>query len=74
MVDWPFWVCLWSDWIYIAVLFLKACGRVAQLVEQLTFNQWVEGSSPSAITIRKTLEGQCFQGFFHFKPVPGVLW
>ena len=30
--------------------FFKRRGRVAQLVEQLTFNQWVEGSNPSAIT------------------------
>ena len=26
---------------------------VAQLVEQLTLNQWVEGSSPSGVTQRK---------------------
>ena len=26
---------------------------LAQLVEQLTFNQWVEGSSPSCLTIRR---------------------
>ena len=25
-------------------------GRVAQLVEQLTFNQWVTGSNPVALT------------------------
>ena len=27
--------------------FCKACGLIAQLVEQLTLNQLVEGSSPS---------------------------
>ena len=26
---------------------------VAQLVEQLTLNQWVEGSSPSGVTMRR---------------------
>ena len=25
-------------------------GPVAQVVEQLTFNQWVEGSNPSGLT------------------------
>ena len=29
----------------------RACGSLAQLVEQLTLNQWVEGSSPSGTTI-----------------------
>ena len=29
-----------------------ACGRIAQLVEQLTLNQRVLGSSPSAPTTR----------------------
>ena len=35
---------------------------VAQLVEQLTLNQWVRGSSPRARTINKTasLSGGCF--------------
>jgi hypothetical protein len=27
-----------------------SCERVAQPVEQLTFNQWVVGSSPTALT------------------------
>ena len=27
------------------------CGPVAQLVEQLTFNQWVTGSNPVGLTI-----------------------
>ena len=26
------------------------CGPLAQLVEQLTFNQWVTGSNPVALT------------------------
>ena len=26
------------------------CGPVAQLVEQLTFNQWVTGSNPVGLT------------------------
>ena len=29
---------------------MKSKGRVAQLVEQLTFNQWVTGSNPVALT------------------------
>ena len=31
----------------------KGNDFLAQLVEQLTLNQWVEGSSPSEVTIRK---------------------
>jgi hypothetical protein len=27
------------------------CGPVAQVVEHLTFNHWVEGSNPSGLTI-----------------------
>ena len=27
---------------------------VAQLVEQLTLNQWVEGSSPSEVTVNQS--------------------
>ena len=30
--------------------FIFVLGRVAQLVEQLTFNQWVTGSNPVALT------------------------
>ncbi len=30
-------------------------GRVAQLVEQVTFNHWVTGSNPVALTILKPL-------------------
>ena len=29
---------------------MNVLGRVAQLVEQLTFNQWVTGSNPVALT------------------------
>ncbi len=29
----------------------RPSGPVAQVVEQLTFNQWVEGSNPSGLTI-----------------------
>ena len=35
---------------------LRKCGcfdSLAQLVEQLTLNQWVEGSSPSGVTKRQ---------------------
>jgi hypothetical protein len=38
---------------------------VAQLVEQYTFNVWVLGSSPSAITKRsRSLQVKGFEGFF----------
>ena len=36
-------VCIWKD----------SSGCVAQLVEQLTLNQWVQGSSPCASTRNK---------------------
>ena len=29
-----------------------ACDSVAQLVEQMTLNHWVEGSSPSGVTLK----------------------
>ncbi len=29
---------------------LCQCGPIAQLVEQLAFNQWVAGSSPARLT------------------------
>jgi hypothetical protein len=28
---------------------IKACGPIAQSVEQLAFNQWVAGSSPARL-------------------------
>lgn len=31
---------------------LEKCGLIAQSVEQMAFNHWVEGSSPSQITIK----------------------
>src|SRR6185312_2867694 len=33
---------------------LEESGRVAQLAEQCPFKAWVDGSSPSALTISKT--------------------
>ena len=42
-------------------------GRVAQLVEQVTFNHWVTGSNPVALTIlygRKPLKALAFGGLF----------
>ena len=42
-------------------------GRVAQLVEQVTFNHWVTGSNPVALTIlygNKPLKALAFGGFF----------
>ncbi len=35
-------------------------GCIAQLVEQLTLNQWVQGSSPCASTKIKTTVRWCF--------------
>ena len=32
-------------------LMLIACGPLAQLVEQFPFKEWVDGSSPSGLTI-----------------------
>ena len=40
------------------LLCTKCCmdiGRVAQLVEQVTFNHWVTGSNPVALTTLKPL-------------------
>ena len=37
---------------------------VAQLVEQLTLNQWVEGSSPSGVTHRSAAIDDCRASFF----------
>ena len=34
-------------------VFPREVGRVAQLVEQVTFNHWVTGSNPVALTISK---------------------
>tara|TARA_B100000035_G_scaffold150103_1_gene127936 strand:+ start:1101 stop:1292 length:192 start_codon:yes stop_codon:yes gene_type:complete len=42
-------------------------GRVAQLVEQVTFNHWVTGSNPVALTIFygiKPLKASAFGGLF----------
>jgi hypothetical protein len=37
--------------IVLSNSFIFVLGRVAQLVEQLTFNQFVVGSNPAALTI-----------------------
>ena len=44
---------------------------VAQLVEQLTLNQWAEGSSPSEVTKDKPLTevGGFFHLYFYFAPI-----
>ena len=40
--------------IYKVLLYhIRAVGSLAQLVEQLTLNQWVAGSNPVGITIIK---------------------
>ncbi len=49
----------------------KNNDSVAQLVEQLTLNQWVESSSLSGVTIKdhrkwKTVENQTFSTVFIF--------
>ena len=36
-------------------------GRVAQLVEQVTFNHWVTGSNPVALTILLFVETYILQ-------------
>lgn len=40
-------------WRYYIEALEREHGSLAQLVEQLTLNQWVEGSSPSGTTIYK---------------------
>ncbi len=49
----------------------KKNDSVAQLVEQLTLNQWAEGSSPSGVTLQKrriqqTPNNQSILGVFLF--------
>ena len=39
-----------SHGLYALLQFFEF-GRVAQLVEQVTFNHWVTGSNPVALTI-----------------------
>ncbi len=41
-------------------------GGIAQLVEQLTLNQWVVGSNPSASTILKSPENMAYRLFSGF--------
>ena len=41
-------------------------GRVAQVVEHLTFNQVVEGSSPSTLTKIDSLDFWCSEGLFFY--------
>ncbi len=31
---------------------MNVCGPLAQLVEQFPFKEWVDGSSPSGLTIK----------------------
>ena len=48
---------------------------VAQLVEQLTLNQWVEGSSPSGVTIKMVkLLTMSDLIIFLFPNILGYLW
>ena len=51
----------------VQVLKILKFGRVAQLVEQVTFNHWVTGSNPVALTILygvKPLKALAFGGLF----------
>ncbi len=36
---------------------MNLCGPLAQLVEQFPFKEWVDGSSPSGLTIYERLIG-----------------
>ena len=50
---------------------LQDNDSVAQLVEQMTLNHWVVGSSPTGVTIKdhrkwKTVENQTFSTVFIF--------
>ena len=45
--------CQFKNYLYLCnrnSTFAPHVDSVAQLVEQLTLNQWVEGSSPSGVT------------------------
>ena len=37
--------------MYIQTHSMNKCGPLAQLVEQFPFKEWVDGSSPSGLTI-----------------------
>ena len=47
-------------------VFLRNDGRVAQLVEQVTFNHWVTGSNPVALT-KSDAGNHRFQRLFCFR-------
>ena len=49
--------------MYHIIIEHKGNDFLAQLVEQLTLNQWVEGSSPSEVTIEKTVRNGSFLCF-----------
>ena len=48
------------------MLIPKMSGPVAQVVEQLTFNQWVGGSNPPGLTIFHTR-------FYHWEEITYVI-
>ncbi len=43
-------------------------GRVAQMVEQLTFNQLVAGSIPAAVTLLESFVANSYRGFVLLEP------
>ena len=49
--------------MYHIIIKHKGNDFLAQLVEQLTLNQWVEGSSPSEVTIGKLSKRAVFLCF-----------
>ena len=56
---------------------LDGNALLAQLVEQLTLNQWVEGSSPSGVTYKdhkkwKITENQAFSVIFILSKTPEI--
>ena len=47
--------------------FMSACignGPLAQVVEQLAFNQRVVGSSPTRLTLESIIKGHCYVALF----------
>ena len=60
---------LWASILKVPTLH----GRVAQLVEQLTFNQLVVGSIPTAVTILRPLLYNSCKGFVIFRRVAPIL-
>jgi hypothetical protein len=56
----------------IGLTLIRRCGSLAQLVEQLAFNQLVAGSNPARPTIFSLVP--IFLGFHYQKPSVKAFW